>query len=120
MLGFRFAGGWVGFLGRAGRAADDEDRGAVGQRLRGSDDALLVAGLAVRRADAGDDEEAARPRRARYLHLLPRTDDAVEPRVIGEGGEADDLVVRGAADAAVLKVDRKRVVEGKRVSGSVN
>src|SRR3546814_13346965 len=109
MLGFRFAGGWVGFLGRAGRAARDEDRGAVGQRLRGSDDALLVAGLAVRRADAGDDEEAARPRRARYLHLLPRTDDAVEPRVIGEGGEADDLVVRGAADADVLKVGRVEI-----------
>src|SRR3546814_2443398 len=100
---FDFAGGEVGVRRLADRAADDEDRSAVRHRLRRCDDAFLVAGRAVRGADAGDDEIAAGPRLSRRFHFLARADDAVEPGFARERGEADDLIVRGAADADIVE-----------------
>ena len=49
-------------VGGAGdRAADDQDRGAVVERLARRHDALLVGDVGAGRADAGNDEEAVRP-----------------------------------------------------------
>ena len=60
---------------------------------------FLVAGVAVRRADARDDEEAVGPQGARRGDLGSRADHAVEPALARQGRQPLDLGVRIAADS---------------------
>ena len=62
------------------RAADDDDRRARVERGAGRDDALLIGDRPPGGPDAGDDEEAVRPRRLRRGDLLARLGRTTEAR----------------------------------------
>jgi hypothetical protein len=77
-------------------ASDHEVVGAGGDGAGGRRGPELVVGAAARGPDARcDDEELVAVPTFHDLGLERRGDDAVEPGVGGERGEADDLVADG-------------------------
>ena len=89
-LGDDRAGGGDAVGGGEDRPADDEQVGARGQRVAGRRDALLIALVRPRGADAGDDEEEVPPARGPDgADLLRRADDPVEAGRHRERGEPD-------------------------------
>jgi hypothetical protein len=51
------------------------------------------------RTQAGDDQIALLPALVHFGDFVARADDAIEPGFLGKIGKAQDLIVRGAADA---------------------